>query len=156
MLLGMSAAALLGGPVCWLAALAYGTFVAGVTWISRSEVEGKPGIDFLAGIALQTLAIIGLIAACLLVNHLPGRPPEGRLWAALAFVGWLGFYARKVNAVFRHPEPRAVQGLVKFGIMSLVWLNAALVLAARGPGDAAAVALFWFPAAYAGRWIAST
>ena len=159
LLLGMSAAALLGGPVCWLAALAYGTFVAGVTWISRSEVEGKPSNDFIAGVSLQTLAICGLIAACLLVNHLPGRPPDGRQWAALAvmaFVGWLGLYARKVKAVFRHPDPRAVQGLVKFGIMSLVWLNAALVLAARGPGYAAAVALLWFPAAYAGRWIYST
>ena len=44
LLLGMSQAPELGGPVAWLAAVALALFVAGVTWISRSETAlGRDG-----------------------------------------------------------------------------------------------------------------
>src|SRR4051794_36473762 len=39
LLLGMAHAPALGGPVAWQAAFCYGAFVAGVTWISRSETR---------------------------------------------------------------------------------------------------------------------
>lgn len=40
LLLGMTHAAAFGGPVAWLAALAYGIYVAGITIASRSEAIG--------------------------------------------------------------------------------------------------------------------
>ncbi len=63
---------------------------------------------------------------------------------------------QNVAAAIRRPEPPLIRRAVKFGIMSLVWLHVGLLLAVRGPIPAVAVAVFWFPAAYAGRWIYST
>jgi hypothetical protein len=63
--------------------------------------------------------------------------------------------SRGVRAI-RKPEPALIQRAVKFGILSLVWLHVGLVLTARGPIFAVAVAAFWLPAAFSGRWIYST
>ena len=53
LLLGMSQAAGLGGPVAWLVAGSYAVFVTGITWISRSEVHAEPGKNHLAGAGLS-------------------------------------------------------------------------------------------------------
>ena len=159
LLLGMSDASRLGGPVGWFAALSYGLFVAGVTWISRSEVEGKVGRDFRAGVMLQSVGICGFVMIGLNASRFPHLSTAGFRWdwlAALALICWQVLYGFKVWGVFQRPEPGRVQALVKFGIMSLVWLTSTLVLAARGPEQAGAVVLLWFPAFYAGRWIYST
>ncbi len=53
LLLGMSQATQLGGPVAWLIALSYGVFVTGITWISRSEVHTGLRKNIAAGLTLQ-------------------------------------------------------------------------------------------------------
>ena len=74
LLLGLSHAHALGGPVAWLAAAMFGLFVCGITWISRFETEsGKTG-NLLVGLTLQNLALIGLMATALQ----PGKYPSAR------------------------------------------------------------------------------
>lgn len=159
LLLGMSQSTQLGGPVGWLAAGSYAGFVTGITWISRSEVDAAFKKNIVAGLTVQNLALLGFVVAC----TLPGRfPHPGALNLVSVTLGVLllavigGALNLRTNRVLKEPTPLRVQGVVKFGIMSLVWLHVGLVLAVRGPGEAIAVGLFWLPAAYTGRWIYST
>ena len=62
LLLGMTHAAALGGPIAWLAALAYGVFVAGITIGSRSEAVGGAACSLVAGLLFQLTAILALAA----------------------------------------------------------------------------------------------
>lgn len=220
LLLGMSQAEHLGGPPAWLAAGSYAVFVAGVTWISRSEVHSGVWKNIALGVGLQNAAFLGLVTTCILAARFP-NPRVGAnfdIWPGVlalcavipianpwsvdavrkiptqivpriimygivvlvgchvgevmyvrgsqaAFGVWLGILAlgviasavnqRSVDAI-RTPSPQTIQRAVKFGIMSLVWLHVGLLLAVRGPMEAAVVALFWLPATYTGRWIYST
>lgn len=149
MLLGMSVAPALGGPAGWLAAGSFALFVAGVTWISRSETETGGVRNLLVGLALQNLAFLGLAGAALSPRRFPSPPTappviplEGLLLLALdaLIVNLAG------SRALREPSPRFFQGAVKTGVLSLVWIDAALVASVRGPQAAVAVALFWFPA----------
>ena len=76
LLLGMAHAPALGGPVAWLVAAAFALFVAGITWISRSETESGNTRNLLFGLALQDLAIIGLMAAVLQPGGFPAASNE--------------------------------------------------------------------------------
>jgi 4-hydroxybenzoate polyprenyltransferase len=49
-----------------------------------------------------------------------------------------------------------IQRAVKTGVLSLVWLDVALVACVRGPIEALAVASLWLPAFLLGRWLYST
>ena len=60
LLLGTSHAAALGGPIAWLAALAYGAFVAGITVASRSEAQGGGRTWLVAAVGIQLTAILAL------------------------------------------------------------------------------------------------
>jgi len=149
MLMGMAAAPSLGGPAAWLAAGAFGAFVAGVTWISRSEARGGETRNILVGLGIQDLSLLGLAAAALAPGRFPdptpGRPafpPEGLLV--------LGLVAAAVNLAawraLREPSPALTRRAVKTGVLALVWLDVALVASVRGPLPALAVAAFWLPA----------
>jgi 4-hydroxybenzoate polyprenyltransferase len=159
LLLGMSDAPVLGGPFAWVACAAYGLFVAGVTWISRSEVEpGRRGtVAF--GSVLQNVAIAGLVAAALGLRY-PGGPrgeiPGQNLLGVLLILGLGAAVNLQTFHALRKADPAVIQRAVKFGILSLVWLHVGLLLAVRGPEAAAAVGVLWFPAVFAGRWIYST
>ena len=160
LLLGLSAAPDFGGPVGWLAAGAFGLFVAGVTWISRSETRTGERSGPVFGWMLQNLALVGLLAAALQAGRFPEvngiRPPivplEGLL--VLLVVAWI------VNAAtgraVRSPIPAHLQQAVKTGVLSLVWLDVGLVAAVRGPTLALAVAVLWLPAFLLGKWLYST
>jgi hypothetical protein len=160
LLLGMSVATDLGGPVGWLAAGSLAVFVAGVTWISRSETEEGLSPGLLAGVSLQNLAIVGLLAAALQPRGFPrtgsGPPPliplEGLL--VILLVAWVVDLA--AARAIRQPVPATLQKAVKTGVLSLVWLDVGLVASVRGPGPALAVAALWVPAFVLGRWLYST
>lgn len=160
LLLGMSRAEDLGGPAAWLVAGWYGTFVAGVTWVSRSEAETGRFKAAAAGLALEITAVLGLAAAATRVGRDPVGSDAG--FGAYAYSGaalLLGLavaVGRQTARALRRPEPATLQRAVKFAILSLVWLHVGVLLVARGPTPALAVALFWLPAAFSGRWIYST
>jgi 4-hydroxybenzoate polyprenyltransferase len=160
LLLGMSQAEHLGGPIGWLAAGSLALFVVGVTWISRSEAEtgGRIG-GIAAGMILQNAAILGLMAVALQPRRFasplgdrPIVPLEGLL--VLLVVAWVVNLA--TGRAIREPIPARMQGAVKTGVFSLVWLDVGLVAAVRGPLPALAVALLWVPAFFLGRWLYST
>jgi len=159
MLLGMSVAAGLGGPVAWLAAAAFGLFVVGVTWISRSEAFGGETRNLGVGLSLQNFAFLGLAAAALM----PGRFPDplgdrmlGPLVGLLVLVGIAVIVNKAASRALREPIPQHIQRAVKTGVLSLVWLDVALVAAVRGPAEGLVIALFWPPAFLLARWLYST
>ena len=160
LLLGMSQAEQLGGPIGWLAAGSLALFVVGVTWISRSEAETSGRIGGIAaGMILQNAAILGLMAVALQPRRFtsplgdrPIVPLEGLL--VLLVVAWVVNLA--TGRAIREPIPARMQGAVKTGVFSLVWLDVGLVAAVRGPLPALAVALLWVPAFFLGRWLYST
>ncbi len=160
LLLGMSQSEWLGGPIGWLAAGSLALFVVGVTWISRSEVEtgGRVG-GVAAGMVLQIAAIVGLMAVAMQPGRFPSPsgdrpivPLEGLL--VLLVVAWVVVNA--TGRAIRDPDPARIQGAVKTGVFSLVWLDVGLVAAVRGPLPALMVALLWIPAYVLGRWLYST
>lgn len=160
LLLGMSQAGDLGGPAGWLVAGSYGAFVAGVTWVSRSEVETGRWKAAAAGMALEVSAALGLAVAAARLGRGPngtgtGPGPGTFLGVALLLVLAVAV-GRQTWRALRRPEPATLQGAVKFAILSLVWLHVGVLLAARGPAPGLAVAVFWVPAAFSGRWIYST
>jgi 4-hydroxybenzoate polyprenyltransferase len=160
LLLGMSQAEQMGGPIGWLAAGSLALFVVGVTWISRSEAETSGRIGGIAaGMILQNAAILGLMAVALQPRRFasplgdrPIVPLEGLL--VLLVVAWVVNLA--TGRAIREPIPARMQGAVKTGVFSLVWLDVGLVAAVRGPLPALAVALLWVPAFFLGRWLYST
>ncbi|MFO0891823.1 MAG: UbiA family prenyltransferase [Isosphaeraceae bacterium] len=159
LLLGMSHAPALGGQAGWLAAAAYGLFVAGITWISRSETESGQTRNLLAGLTLQNLAFLGLVGAALQARSFP-HPLSDRPLIPLEGLLVLVLVALTVNmaatrAIYR-PVPAVLQRTVKTGILSLIWILVGLVLSIRGPAAAAAVAVLWIPAFALGRWLYST
>jgi 4-hydroxybenzoate polyprenyltransferase len=158
-LLGMSQAPRLGGPEAWLVAGSMALFVAGLTWISRSEtVAGQTG-GVAWGLAVQDLAILGLLAAAMAAGSFQA-PSPGRPVVPVEGLAVLVVVALVVNLAagraLRDPTPATVQRAVKTGVFSLVWLNVGIVAAVRGPGLALAVAALWVPAFVLGKWLYST
>jgi 4-hydroxybenzoate polyprenyltransferase len=159
LLLGMSQAPALGGPAAWLAAGGLAVFVTGVTWISRSETAAGRTTGIVAGLALEELGTLGLLAAALQPRAFPmprtDAPivsPEGLLVLLVAAL----VVSLAAALAIREPIPARVQHAVKTGVLALVWLDVGLVVSIRGVAPALPVALLWFPAFVAGRWLYST
>jgi 4-hydroxybenzoate polyprenyltransferase len=159
LLLGMTRAPALGGPAGWLAAVAFGLFVVGITWISRSETRSGETRDLLLGLTIQNLALLGLMALALQPRLFPD-PPSDRPVIPLEGLLVLVLVALAVNLAasraIHQPEPMMIQKTVKAGIFSLVWIDVGLVAAVRGPQVALTVAILWLPAYLLGRWLYST
>jgi 4-hydroxybenzoate polyprenyltransferase len=158
-LLGMTHATALGGQFAWLAALAYGIFVCGITISSRSEAVGGARPLLVAGLLFQLVAILALAAVGFSGARFPaagaGRPIiplEGMLVLGLVALALSAAASRAIE----HPVPERIQKYVKTGILSLVWLHVGLVAAVRGPELALPIAALWLPAFILGRWLYST
>jgi 4-hydroxybenzoate polyprenyltransferase len=159
LLLGMSQAPALAGPIGWYAAVAYGLNVAGITVVSRSETSGGHRGGLLAGVVTENLAILALAGVAMSTRRFPQPdldrpliPLEGLLVLALVALVLNQSAARAI----KNPTPPLVQKHIKTGILSLVWLLVGVVASVRGLGPAALVALFWAPAFILGRWLYST
>jgi 4-hydroxybenzoate polyprenyltransferase len=159
LLLGTSHAQALGGPIVWIAAIAYGLFVVGITVASRSEATGGGRPLIVSGLALQLAAITGLAgvgcSSARFANAATDRPIiplEGLLVLALVALAQCIAAARAID----QPIPHHIQKYIKTGILSLVWLHVGVVAAVRGPELAVPIAGLWFPAFVLGRWLYST
>ena len=136
LLLGLTHTQALGGPVAWFAAVMYGLFVCGITWISRSETESGKTRNLLVGLTVQDLALVGLMAAALQPGKYPNSwadrpviPLEGLLVLALVA---LAVNLAATRAIYQ-PVPAVIQKAVKTGILALIWIDVGLVAAVRGP-----------------------
>jgi 4-hydroxybenzoate polyprenyltransferase len=158
-LLGMSQAPGLGGSPGWLVAGSLALFVAGLTWISRSETSSGRSAGVAGGMLVENAALVGLLTAALRARDFPSASPslsivpvEGLL--VLVVVALVVNLA--VGRAVREPSPQSVQNAVKTSVFALVWLNVGIVTAVRGPGPALAVAALWVPAFVLGKWLYAT
>jgi hypothetical protein len=159
LLLGMSHAQALGGPIAWFAAVAYGLYVVGITVVSRSETSGGVRGGLVAGLGLQDVALLGLTGVALAHDRFTHPDPERPL-IPLEGLLVLALVALAVNSTaaraMKEPTPELIQKTVKTGILSLVWLHVGVVAGVRGLEAAAYVAILWVPAYILGRWLYST
>jgi 4-hydroxybenzoate polyprenyltransferase len=159
LLLGMTHARALGGPIAWCAAAIYGLYVTGITFISRSETRTGERQGLLAGLTMQNVAIVALASLALAHRRFPNADP-GLPLIPLEGLLVLAVVAMAVNlaamGALRQPTPQTIQAAVKTGILTLIWLNVGLVAAVRGVELAAAVGGLWIPAYLLGRWLYST
>jgi 4-hydroxybenzoate polyprenyltransferase len=157
-LLGMSAAAGPWHDEHWLVAASVGTYVAGVTWLARTEA-GRSSRWHLAPATVVILVGIGLLW---LVPHrcdpdhiVPILRQQPGRWTLLIAVlaALIGF--RCLRAVIE-PVPYRVQWAVKQCILSLVILDAAACFVVRGIPGAVMVLALLVPTVALGWWIEST
>ncbi len=156
--LGLSVAADLGGVSAWLAALAFGLFVTGITYISLSEVEGGRSRSLWLGRNVQRAAFVGFVLSVglRLLQHPPGLIPPWNWGLPPVILGlalWKNELAGKL--AWFQASPGSIQNVVRTGIFSLIWLDTALAASAGGLW-AIAVAACWIPARLAGKWLYST
>jgi UbiA prenyltransferase family len=158
-LLGMSQAPAIGGPSGWLVAGSMAAFVVGITWISRSEARGGGFASVGAGMLLQNVACLGLVAAALSPRSFP-LPDLERPIIPIEGLVVLSIVLLVVNMgdgrALLEGTPLHLQRAVKTGVLALVWLNVGVVAAVRGPALALVVAALWIPAYVSSRWLYTT
>jgi hypothetical protein len=156
----MSLAPDLGGPSGWLAAFAFGLFVTGVTWISRDEATARAGQTrgVLVGMVIQNLALVLLVVAAGLFPPMSEKVPGFLCWGiGLAVLAGTALAINRADLRALHEtSPTTLQGAVKKGVLSLIWLDVGIVTIVCGPDPAINVAVLWFPAVLLGRWLYST
>lgn len=155
-LLGMS---MLVGPWQtdhWIVSLGIGIYVAGVTWLARTEARLSRRIH-LAGATAVMLSGIAVLAS---LPHwgdrfiAQGEMSPDRWYVLLGFLGiMIGW--RCVRAVIE-PRPFVVQTAVTQAILSLVMLDAAACFAKCGMEGAILVVLFLVPTVGFGQFVRST
>ena len=143
-LLGMTAA---GGPAGlpqWLIPLGMGTYVAGITVYARDEAVRSRTATLLCGMILM---LGGLVLAAGHVwlparslSMLGGAPLPVTTWLALWGIIGASILARAAAALV-DPAPGRVQAAVGNAIMSIITLDAVLVLASCGERWAVVVLL---------------
>ena len=138
---------------------AIGLFVVGLTWVSRSETFSgrRPGLA--AGVSLQALALgfLAISARGIIKPYVRPAALSGTIVLGLSILALVAFIVgRAAWRAWRVPIPSHLQKLVKTSVLSLVWLDVAIVATRRGPLDALAIAALWIPAFVLGRWIYST
>jgi 4-hydroxybenzoate polyprenyltransferase len=157
-LLGMSVLKGPWGGAHWMIAAGMGVYVTGVTLFARREAATSHTNQLLAALALIFCGMFALWwYPVLMTNEVVGPiyPPQFLCWVLLwlvlfGFVGW-----RCVRAIMR-PEPRMVQVAVKSCILSIIALDALVLLPVRGATAATVVFLLLIPTVLLGRWVYST
>jgi 4-hydroxybenzoate polyprenyltransferase len=133
----------------WLVPLANGLYITGVTMFSRQEANVSS--------RLRLLGAIGVMAAGLALHAIvlsKGPDPNSPAWnVGAVFVLLLGF--RVFRAVVS-PTPRHVQQAVVTAILSLIVIDATLLLVLQTRVHAMWVMLLLPPSLYLGRWLYGT
>ncbi len=155
-LLGMSVSSTDWRIDNWLVAGGIGLYVTGITWFARGEA-GRSHRGHLLGATVVMLGGVGLLAwfpqwtdrVIPLLQHQPDRWNLAMLVLGM-LIGW-----QCLRAVI-NPGAAHVQMAVKQCILSLVILDAAVVLAVHGTREAVMVVALLIPVLLFGRWISST
>ena len=155
-LLGMSAAGAVWRTAHWLVAGGIGTYVTGVTWLARTEVQLSRRLSLLGATGVVILGI-GMLASMpswsdRVVPLLREQPQ--RWWLLMLVLGALITW-RCLRAILK-PEPDRVQAAVQLCILSLIVLDAAVCYAVRGMIPAVMILLLIVPATMLSRWIRVT
>lgn len=144
-----------------IAAGGIGVYVVGVTVFARTEARESNAWRLWLGTAVM---MAGIAVLCLLHRNLPddlppriqsGSMPAELVWVFLVCV--LAFFIlRRCGTAAIDPTPRQVQLAVKHAIMSIIVLDAAVVLEVANWYYALGVLALLIPVLVLGRWISST
>ncbi len=153
-LLGASAAST--GAMWWCpqmhVAIGLGIYVCGLTWFARQEAKTSAraqliSASFVINAGLATL--FGFLVTA------PGNAQSETSMFVLAVISVT--IVRRLLRAISQPEPARVQTAIKTMLLSLIMLDATLVLFATGtPALAMTVALLMVPAFLLARWIPMT
>lgn len=157
-LLGMSAATEAWSAHNWTIAAGLGIYITGITWFARSEasVSNRPQLTAALLVMLAGISILGWYPQITPPEKLlPAIEAHPQIWALLWLAIALVIGGRAARAIFQ-PDPAHVQAAVKTGILSIIVLDAAIVLAIHGPIAAVAILCLLAPTILLGHWVYST
>ncbi len=166
LLMGMSIAAaaspeavLLGFDLPQLAvAGGIGVYIAGITWFARGEAAESKQRDLVAGIVLMAA---GFLLLALFPQLSPAGSPtslKNPLFFQLLVLLLAVTVLRRCLVTAFNPRPERVQGAVKNCILSLIVMDASVVLAVKPsePYWAIGVVALLLPTLVLGKWVYST
>lgn len=139
-------------------AAAIGVYVVGITWFARTEERTSHRANLIGG---ATIVNLGMAMLAGLYYGLPGFPRpsawgtelNGLMLACFVLAVAVTINRRLLQAI-GNPSPYFVQAAVKLMLVSIITLDATVVLASTGAlVPAVAVALLIIPAFYLGRWL---
>lgn len=140
----------------FLVAGAIAVYVFGVTIFARSEATTSQQAKLTQGMALMGFGIAMLLLAPSVVPPSP-RVQLSAEWMWPLLLVMLGLsIGRHCVAAIADPQPQKVQAAVKFAILSIITLDAAVTLYVAGPQHALVVFLLVLPALALGRFVYST
>ena len=140
-----------------MAAAGMGIYIAGVTWFARTEakVSGRILLGFGAMVMVVGLGLLTVVPDWVPADsnqqfHLPLT-----IWPLVVIVLMVVTMRRCVLAI-SSPKPHRVQAAIKQCILSIIVLDAALVLLTNPFGYALAVCALLAPMLLLGQWFRST
>lgn len=159
-LLGMSAAAFAWHPAHFVIAAGVGLYIFGVSWFAMNEAQ----ISHRLQLALAMLAMLaGIALLALYPRFIDADYPDASRPNLAAIPRWQllmavlgGMIAWRCLQAIRDPAPGHVQMVVKYSIMSLIVLDAAVCFTIRGFAGAIPILILLVPTLLLGRWIYST
>lgn len=131
-----------------------GVYVAGITWFARCEAKTSSRNLLTFGLAVMAIGIC-ILGAWPWFSENTVFLKDKLVWPTL-LVLLMTSVARRCAYAIGSPEPVNVQRAVKHSILSLVVLDAAVVLAILGPIPAICVLALLLPTMFLGKWIYST
>jgi 4-hydroxybenzoate polyprenyltransferase len=133
----------------WLAPLANGLYITGVTLIAKKETTVSPRGLLVAGAA--TIGF-GFVVHAVLVAML-GEPT---FWWRAAGIAFSIVLFHRIGQALHDPAPSNVQRAVKTGVLGLIAFDALAVLGLGQPLAAILILGLLAPALLLGRWLYST
>jgi len=159
-LLGMSLAIAPWEGMHFAAAGGIGVYIVGVTLFARQEADTSDARSLIGGLFVMAggIGLLALVPWLALSSSHPLYRPlaslDARWWMLLAMLA--GLIGRVCVVAIMSPDSRRVQGAVKHCLISLIMLDACLVLAFHGWLPAVVLLALLVPTMLLGRWIYST
>lgn len=145
-------------PAHWLVAGGIGVYIVGLTWFARDEAGTSRRVQLV-------LATVVMLAGMAMLWYFVFLLPDEQLddfvrlqpanWTILWALLGLSAISRSLRAIVR-PDSATVQATIKSGILSLIFLDAAVVLAVHGLMPAVGILLLLVPTIILGRIVYST
>ncbi len=134
-----------------LVATAMGGYVAGVTWFARNEAGASSRKQLSASVAVINLSLAGLMSI-VAFREWPASVERGLLAFLFAII-LVNINRGALRAVIT-PKPDVIQPTVKSMLLSIIMLDAGMVLVATGdPVYGAMTAALVLPAMLLTRWV---
>ncbi len=133
-----------------------GLYVAGITWFGRGEAETSRRWRLISGLGIM---LAGWFVTAMFPSYLPHDAvlpiPNLEVWYLLLLLLSAPLWRRCLRAI-QSPEPRQVQLAVKQGIWTIIWLDAAVVVAIGPPIYSLALVALFLPMLWLGRYVYAT